>query len=219
MLKLSIPKPCHEDWGSMTPNEQGRHCAVCAKTVTDFTQMSDDEVKLFFLNKKQEERTCGRFTNKQLNQITIALPANIYYIPMPLWKKFLAASLIIFSTTLFSCNTNMKGEPQVENDLTGVIAKPQLVTLLGDTVLPNEYIMLGAPALIDTSKQGTCTKEIITVEGTTVGEIAPLPPEISQGVIQVAPLVIEEKQIDKIKPVKDTSQLKDSTNCNTQKFY
>ncbi len=40
MLKLSIPKPCHEDWAAMTPNEQGRHCAVCAKTVTDFTQMS-----------------------------------------------------------------------------------------------------------------------------------------------------------------------------------
>ncbi len=219
MLKLSIPKPCHEDWGSMTPNEQGRHCAVCAKTVTDFTQMNDDEIKFFFLSKKQEERTCGRFTNKQLNQITIELPANIYYIPMPLWKKFLAACLIIFGATLFSCETSLQGKPQIENNLTGVNEMPQQITLLGDTILPVENNTLGKPMVTDSIVKGTCTKTIVTVEETTVGEIAPMPPEISQGIIEVAPPIFEEKQLDKIKPVKDTLQLKDTSNCNTQKFY
>ncbi len=109
MLKISIPEPCHEDWSRMSPNEQGRHCNSCAKTVVDFTAMSDDEVKNFFINKK-EERVCGRFQQKQLDQIVIDLPHNIFSIEMPLWKKFLVASLVVFSTTLFSCNTSIDGQ-------------------------------------------------------------------------------------------------------------
>ncbi len=214
MLKLSIPKPCHEDWAAMTPNEQGRHCAVCAKTVTDFTQMSDEEIKQFFLNRKEGESTCGRFTNKQLNQITIELPANIYYIPMPLWKKFLAASLIIFGTTLFSCNTNTLGEPQTENKLTGVIAIPaqQQNTLLGDTVLPAPTV--GEPA-IDTTVKPKCAKtKTVTVEGITVGKIA-APPEIWQGTVAVVEPDIKVEE----PPKKDTVQKKDTANCNTQKYF
>lgn len=214
MLKLSIPKPCHEDWAGMTPNEQGRHCVVCAKTVTDFTQMSDEEIKQFFLNRKEGESTCGRFTNKQLNQITIELPANIYYIPMPLWKKFLAASLIIFGTTLFSCNTNTLGEPQTENKLTGVIAIPaqQQNTLLGDTVLPAPTV--GEPA-IDTTVKPKCAKtKTITAEGITVGKIA-APPEIWQGTVAVVEPGIKVDE----PPKKDTLQKKDTANCNTQKYY
>ncbi len=215
MLKLSIPKPCHEDWGSMTPNEQGRHCAVCAKTVTDFTQMSDDEVKLFFLNKKQGESTCGRFTNKQLNKITIELPANIYSIPMPLWKKFLAACLLAYGTMLFSCNADMQGKViKTEEATTGIISKPQQHILLGDTIMPAP--IMGKPTAIDTSAKNKCSKtKTVTIESTTVGEIAP-PPPIVQGTVAV----VEPEQIKPIEPVKkDTLQKQNTANCNTQKFY
>jgi hypothetical protein len=213
MLKLFIPKPCHEDWGSMTPNEQGRHCSVCAKTVTDFTQMSDEEVKLFFLNKKQGERTCGRFTSKQLKQITIELPANIYNIPMPLWKKFLAACLIIFGTTLFSCETNLQGKAQIENELTGVIAMPpKQQVLLGDTIMPAPT--MGKPTAIDTTKKCSKTKTV-TVEGEILGAIE-IPPPVVQGAIAV----VEPEEVKQIEPAKkDTLQKKDTANCNTQKFY
>jgi hypothetical protein len=119
MLKITIPKPCHKDWNAMTPNEHGRHCSSCAKTVTDFTSMSDEEVKHFFINKK-EEHTCGRFKNDQLHRIAINLPENILYIDMPLWKKFLAACLIIFSTTLFSCDTTINGDAVLNKQLGGV---------------------------------------------------------------------------------------------------
>lgn len=109
MLKISIPTPCHEDWDKMTPDHTGRFCGSCAKSVVDFTNMSDDEVKNFFLNKKQDEKICGRFKQTQLHRIVIELPQNILSIQMPLWKKFLAACLIVFSTTLFSCETKIKG--------------------------------------------------------------------------------------------------------------
>ncbi len=103
MLKITIPKPCHEDWNKMTENQEGRHCNSCMKTVIDFTRMNDDEVRNFLVSKK-EEHVCGRFQNKQLQRIQLELPADIYYLEMPLWKKFLVACLVVFSTTLFSCD-------------------------------------------------------------------------------------------------------------------
>lgn len=109
MLKISIPTPCHEDWNKMTPDETGRHCSSCAKSVVDFTGMSDEEVKHFFL-KNKDEKVCGRFKQTQLHRIVIELPQNILSIQMPLWKKFLAACLVVFSTTLFSCETKINGK-------------------------------------------------------------------------------------------------------------
>lgn len=140
MLKISIPTPCHEDWNKMTPGETGRHCSSCAKSVIDFTGMSDEEVKHFFINKKASEHVCGRFKQTQLHRITIELPQNIFSIQMPLWKKFLAACLVVFSTTLFSCETKIRNmaTPVIDtaqasqNGNTGMVA----VSLINDDSLP-----------------------------------------------------------------------------------
>lgn len=40
---MHITKPCHEDWNRMSPNDQGRHCAVCEKTVVDLTTLTVNE--------------------------------------------------------------------------------------------------------------------------------------------------------------------------------
>ena len=49
--KLKIEKPCHEDWNKMAPNQLGRHCQLCEKTVVDFTKMSSEEIKEYLLKK------------------------------------------------------------------------------------------------------------------------------------------------------------------------
>lgn len=65
-LKLAISTPCHENWDAMLPNEKGRHCLSCQKTVVDFSKMTDTQVIHFFQEYKSS--TCGRFLDTQLNR-------------------------------------------------------------------------------------------------------------------------------------------------------
>lgn len=149
-MNISIPKPCHEEWAAMLPNEHGRHCNICCKTVVDFTDLSDEQVKHFFINKKKGESVCGRFKTAQLQRIKIQLPSNIYTISMPLWKRFLTACLLAFSSMLFSCDS-IVGETETVCDLVlpqqaqqvmpikehgtiDTIAQPRCSTIIGDTV-------------------------------------------------------------------------------------
>lgn len=64
-LTISIPEPCHENWNAMTSNEKGRHCAVCEKTVYDFTSKNDGQIISAF---ETDGKLCGRFKNTQLQR-------------------------------------------------------------------------------------------------------------------------------------------------------
>jgi hypothetical protein len=65
-LKLLISKPCTENWATMTPHAQGKHCFACQKTVVDFTTMSDAQIIHYFNN--YQGKTCGRFMESQLQR-------------------------------------------------------------------------------------------------------------------------------------------------------
>ena len=64
-LSLHIDEPCHEKWSEMTPNEQGRFCNACQKTVTDFTGLTDNEILNIVRN---NSNVCGRFYADQLER-------------------------------------------------------------------------------------------------------------------------------------------------------
>lgn len=64
-MKLTIPKPCHENWEMMTANEKDKFCSVCSKTVKDYTHFSDEELVTSF---RSENEVCGRFTEDQLGR-------------------------------------------------------------------------------------------------------------------------------------------------------
>lgn len=65
-MKITIPKPCHENWDAMTPEDKGRFCAVCNQTVQDFTQETDAEINDFFAEHPQN--VCGNFKENQLDR-------------------------------------------------------------------------------------------------------------------------------------------------------
>lgn len=65
-IKLSIAEPCHENWDAMLPEDKGRFCLSCQKTVVDFTAMNDRQVFDYFKN--YQGNTCGQFSNQQLGR-------------------------------------------------------------------------------------------------------------------------------------------------------
>ncbi|UTW65414.1 carboxypeptidase-like regulatory domain-containing protein [bacterium SCSIO 12643] len=89
-LKLTIPKPCHEDWSQMTPVEQGRACEICQKNVLDFTRKSDAEIHNTFKSKPQN--VCARFKPEQLDRWVEVkrIPQN------SIWKSIAAAGVFAF---------------------------------------------------------------------------------------------------------------------------
>jgi hypothetical protein len=101
--KTTIPKPCHESWDKMTPNENGRFCLSCSKIVVDFTSMLPEEIQHYFIQ-NQNEKICGKFKKSQLDAITIQIPDRILYSQTHYHKMFLLALFIAMGTTLFSCS-------------------------------------------------------------------------------------------------------------------
>jgi hypothetical protein len=202
MHKITIPTPCHQNWDEMLPNNQGRHCLSCAKTVVDFTSMNNDEVQNYFIN-KQHQLVCGRFKATQLKTIDIKLPQNIFNLTMPLWKQVLVACLLAFGMMLFSCNAHTTGET-IETKLTGaiIIKQPDSTQKQIDT-----FALPKPPKNIEEMKG-----VVKVVETYIVGDIAPPTPiEPQQEVLIGKPLMEEDPKIDSVK-VNDTAR------CNKNIF-
>jgi len=87
--QIKIDEPCHENWDTMSQKQQGRFCSVCTKDVVDFTSMTDQEVKSYFLNYKGS--LCGRFNTNQLEQ-----KDERYYKLNDYTKKFIRAFAMVF---------------------------------------------------------------------------------------------------------------------------
>ena len=64
-VTINIAEPCHEDWNKMTPQNQGRHCVACNKTVIDFTKQTDDQI---IKSLETNGNLCGRFKTQQLDR-------------------------------------------------------------------------------------------------------------------------------------------------------
>ncbi len=88
-ISISIPEPCTQDWNAMIPNQQGRLCNSCQKTVVDFTTMSDTQIVNYLQNNKGGG--CGIFHNDQLES-KILIPKK----PLPWLKYFFTITLPAF---------------------------------------------------------------------------------------------------------------------------
>lgn len=121
-INISIPEPCHENWNKMLPDEKGRFCSVCSKSVIDFTTKSETEISTYLIQNRNQ-KICGRFKKNQLDYLTIQIPSQIIYSQKQYHKIFLLALFISMGTILFSCtdkNGNKKKIDKIE-----VIDKPK----------------------------------------------------------------------------------------------
>lgn len=88
----------------MTPQEQGRFCGSCRKTVVDFSVMTDKEVLDYF--SKTSQHVCGRFSNDQLNkELTITGKKKRFSLAY-IWNVILVTLLIT------EANAQVKPKPK-----------------------------------------------------------------------------------------------------------
>ncbi len=64
---LHINEACSENWDAMTPNDKGKFCNNCNKTVFDFTTATDNDI-IQFIEKAKGEEFCGKFEEQQLDR-------------------------------------------------------------------------------------------------------------------------------------------------------
>lgn len=94
--QFSIPTPCTENWENMTPENQGRFCGSCRKTVVDFTQMTDRQLQQWF--SLHQGSVCGRFHQEQLDR-PVVLPVEKKPGGWRYWQYLLSALLVTSEVT------------------------------------------------------------------------------------------------------------------------
>lgn len=102
--RMQIAEPCSENWNAMTPNEKGRHCDLCCKTVVDFTEWETADILQYL---KSNANTCGRVKATALEPIEVeptALIPGIMRAALPYWKKIAAVVVLLFG--LSSCGNS-----------------------------------------------------------------------------------------------------------------
>ena len=115
--KISISKPCNEDWNSMKSVERGRFCEVCAKSVVDFSEMEALEIEQYLITNKGK-RVCGRLNTAQLSSFNVQIPEYVFHKPMSFRKTFLLTLFVVMGSSLFSCKNDSQtlGEVSVVTD-------------------------------------------------------------------------------------------------------
>lgn len=73
--QINIPQPCHQDWNKMNPEQSGRFCSECEKTVIDFTAMSDKQLLEYL---KKSKHLCGRFNDEQVENTNVPVEVITY---------------------------------------------------------------------------------------------------------------------------------------------
>lgn len=139
---LTVAQPCHESWEGMTPEEKGRFCSACKKTVVDFSAMSDRQLADYFSGSRG--RLCGRFHTDQLNRQMAAPPK-----PVPWMRPLVPLAFSALTLLLEACSpqNEIKGEVAVaENVVTNaseiepekIFVSEQSKTHPADTTKPVE---------------------------------------------------------------------------------
>lgn len=164
-MKIILPKPCHEKWETMTSQEKGRFCAVCLKTVRDFTNDSDDEI-LDYFSDHSSQNICGNFYESQLNR-------NMQYsIINSLFSKF-AIGFILTAGGIVAVNAQEKDSVKT-SALASLQGKISCLTINQNNAYSSPPIMgRGAPSSIQKNNEPLWEVDGEIVEAKTLKDFDP----------------------------------------------
>lgn len=132
---VRIPEPCHEDWNKMLPDEKGKFCQSCSKSIFDFSDKTDIEIR-DILKENQNQKVCGHFKKSQINR-PLNIKVNLNDLPknMSITKAFAIALFLVFGTLLFSCKDD-KGQEVGKIEVVNTTPNPDNMGVLGGISMP-----------------------------------------------------------------------------------
>ena len=202
---LHVPNPCSQEWNKMTPQEKGRFCGSCNKTVVDFTKMKNEEILSYLKN--QPGKTCGYFLPHQVevkrpkhHQFLLNWYENTQNGIKTRFLRNVSLAFIALCMTLVGCNSpSTTGEIEPPSDsserITGDVAMPSdslenEVPLTYDSLgTANENNIIGETMAVYENKSTKVEK----VETNILGDIA-LHPIEHDSVKSVSPGSSETKK-------------------------
>ena len=162
-LYIHIPTPCNENWDAMTPEKQGRYCGSCAKTVVDFSVMTDNQI-LNYLNRKTGN-ICGYFTADQLLRPIIKIQLQ----PKKTWHYWIASIASLLVLMQKSSGQSQQSVQRLKGDTTVLLeeTKPMILgkmampisekSVSGTIIDEHNTPIAGASIIIKNSKKGVAT--------------------------------------------------------------
>lgn len=142
-IKLTIPKPCHEDWNHMTPGtrpEAGRgerFCGSCQHHVADLTRATDAELLALFTSDARPR--CARFDPQQLDRLLGEAGPARSPVPVAAFTSLLAVAA--GQDAMAQAELHVKGEPAVERTAPLITVRMGLARI--DAPPPVDAITLG----------------------------------------------------------------------------
>lgn len=119
-MKISIKRPCGQEWKRMQDLGKKRYCASCSKIVHDFTRYTDEQLISFFKEERERE-VCGRIEYSRLNKDlscakVIRAPFNGFWAAFIAFLAFLKSSYCQLPALKNDCGIEMVPVAKAKNE-------------------------------------------------------------------------------------------------------
>jgi hypothetical protein len=141
---LRIAEPCHQQWNKMLPDEKGRYCLSCSKSVIDFTGWEPEAIANYLMSNKSAS-ICGRLHAHHLGSEQIDKPQLLRRVITSTWrvtKKVAAVIIIIFGMQITACKSpattgkvKVEDTPTITEVILGEIAVMDTACLKEETAV------------------------------------------------------------------------------------
>ena len=195
---IQIPEPCHENWDNMLPDAKGKFCTSCSKSVVDFSNKTDLEIRTILAEHK-DQKVCGHFKSSQINRpLNIRIDLDNLPKNMSSTKRFTLALFLVFGTFLFSC-TDVNGQvvKNIEVEETGKVVymkgkiRSRIVETQPEPVEVKDSIKLIQPEPMINGGIRFVETEAPVPPMPPEPPVAPVPP-IMDTLVEVEPMIMGE---------------------------